>query len=226
MSSRSNQKSTPLADPGATAFPHCEFEREFWDRDQLVAGVDEAGRGALAGPVVAAAVILHPGCGGLPGVRDSKLVAEAERELLYDRICTSCLSWGVGIVSAQRIDEINILQATLEAMRIAVESCSTQPQHLLIDGNRYQASIIPYRTIVRGDAISLSIAAASLVAKVTRDRIMRQLHDTHPVYQFHRHKGYGTAAHRSAVREFGALAEHRVSFLGKILSPQEELFKD
>ncbi len=197
--------------------PTTHFEQELRALGfEHIAGVDEAGRGALAGPVVAAAVILHEDC-AIAGVRDSKLVPEQERERLYEEITAAAFAWGVGIVGNDVIDRINILQATFEAMRTAVASLPVTPGYVLIDGRDAVATGVPCRAIIDGDALSLSIAAASLVAKVTRDRIMRCLDGEFPQYGFARHKGYGTAGHRTAVLAHGPTGVHRTSFLGKLI---------
>ncbi len=201
-------------------------EREFWDRGVLVAGVDEAGRGAFAGPVVAASVVFAPHTAAPVGVRDSKTVPEAEREELYHQIVSTALCWGVGIVEASRIDEINILEATFEAMHHAISSCHPTPQHLLIDGNRFRGGQLSYDTIVGGDGLSLSIAAASIVAKVTRDRLMRQADIHYPDFGLGVNKGYGTSKHRQLLRIKGPSPIHRHTFLRKLLSSQTELFGD
>ncbi len=201
--------------------PTYQFEDELrelgFDR---IAGLDEAGRGALAGPVVAAAVVLPPGC-LLAGVRDSKLVPEAERETLYQTITQAAVAWGVGIVPNDVIDRVNILQATFIAMRQAIEALRPAPHYVLVDGRDAIGGGFPCRAIVGGDGRSMSIAAASLIAKVTRDRIMRQMDREFPAYGFARHKGYGTAAHRQAVLTHGCSRIHRMSFLGRLL--QERL---
>jgi ribonuclease HII len=181
----------------------------------LVAGVDEAGRGALAGPVVAAAVILPEDC-AIEGVRDSKLVPEPERERLYDEIVARAVGWSVGIVSERTIDEINILQATFVAMRDAVAALEPSAEYVLIDGRDAVEMGIPCRAIIDGDALCPSIAAASIIAKVTRDRIMRALDQHLPMYRFARNKGYATAAHRAAIAEHGAADVHRRTFLRKM----------
>jgi ribonuclease HII len=183
---------------------------------ELVAGVDEVGRGALAGPVVAAAALLPPEC-HIDGVRDSKLVPEPERERLYDAIIGHAICWSVGIVEQGEIDRINILQATFAAMRQAVAGMSVQPDYLLIDGRDAPLFDRPCRAIIGGDALSVSIAAASILAKVTRDRIMRGLHELVPQYGFDRHKGYGTDAHRRAILEHGPSSYHRATFLRKLM---------
>lgn len=185
-----------------------------------VAGVDEAGRGALAGPVVAAAVVLPVGC--LPdGVRDSKLIPEQERERLYDVVMQHAVAWAVGIIGQHEIDRINILRATVAAMRQAVRALATPPHALLVDGRDTIDVGIPCRAVVGGDRLSVSIAAASIVAKVTRDRMMRAAHQQHPQFGFDRHKGYGTAQHRQAIQQHGPTNLHRLTFLGKVM--QEKL---
>lgn len=176
-----------------------------------VAGVDEAGRGPWAGPVVAAAVILDPA--RVPkGLDDSKKLSPQMREWLYDAIQDSAIAFGVGVVEAHEIDEINILRATFNAMGDAVRRLSIAPSLVLVDGNRSPEFPCPSRTIVNGDSISDSIAAASVVAKVTRDRIMRQRAIAFPQYGFDKHKGYGTALHAEALKTFGPCTEHRLSF--------------
>ncbi len=189
-----------------------ETERALWSSGvRHIAGLDEAGRGPLAGPVVAAAVIFHPER-IVEGVDDSKKLRAAERELLFDLITARAIAIGVGVIDHATIDEINILQATLRAMAAAVEQLPIRPDHLLIDGPRYQESDIPYTARVDGDARSVSIAAASIIAKVTRDRLMAEYDRRYPVYGFGRHKGYGTAEHLAALREHGPCAIHRRSF--------------
>jgi len=177
----------------------------------FIAGVDEVGRGALAGPVVAAAVICEP-CDVLCRVRDSKLVRETERERLYVRILERCLAHGVGIVEAGEIDRINILRATLKAMQIAVDSLGAMPDLVLVDGNRLPDIRVPAVAIPGGDGKSFSIAAASIIAKVTRDRIMREGADVFQGYGLRENKGYGTARHIEAIRRLGRSAFHRKSF--------------
>lgn len=175
-----------------------------------VAGVDEAGRGPLAGPVVAAAVILDPQ--RIPdGINDSKVLDEATREVLYGRIRATAIV-GVGIADVTRIDRDNILAATLWAMAQAVAKLAVEPKLVAIDGNRAPALGCPSRTLVKGDARCLSIAAASIIAKVTRDRLMVTLGAKHPGYGFERHKGYGTAEHHDAIRRLGVTVHHRRSF--------------
>jgi len=178
-----------------------------------MAGVDEAGRGPLAGPVVAGAGITRPG-GKIPGVRDSKLLTPRQRERLYQIITSRALSWGVGIVGPREIEKHNILQATLRAMKQAVLSLDPSPDFLLIDGINLIPLDLPQRAIKRGDACCPSIAAASIVAKVTRDRLMMEYHRVYPLYNFARHKGYPTRAHREAIRQYGCCEIHRRTFRG------------
>ena len=178
-----------------------------------VAGVDEAGRGPLAGPVVAAAVVLPPDL-SLPGLRDSKKMSPASREILYDQIIKQCTGFGIGRVDVDTIDEINILQAALLAMKQAVEQLSVPVDMLLIDGNRGIECETHQKTIVGGDDASLSIAAASVLAKVTRDRLMERYHHQYPQYGFSRHKGYGTRLHRERIQQYGPCPIHRKTFKG------------
>jgi ribonuclease HII len=180
---------------------------------EAIAGIDEVGRGPLAGPVVAAAVILPPNV-LLPGVRDSKLVPERRREILYDQILSKATGVGVGIVDALRIDTINILQATFEAMIQAMQNLPCIPDYVLVDGNLKIPAAIPQRPLVGGDNLSLSIAAASIVAKVCRDRMMREFHRLYPQYLFHKNKGYGSAEHLEALERHGPSPIHRRSFHG------------
>jgi ribonuclease HII len=179
----------------------------------LIAGVDEAGRGPLAGPVVSAAVIL-PVDFYAPGLNDSKMLSPKKRELFYEMICVGADAMGIGIVDVAEIDQINILQAALLSMVIAVKNLLPQPDFLLIDGNFITKANYPQKAIIRGDALSMSIAAASVIAKVTRDRIMREYHDVYPVYGFSRHKGYSTQEHREAIKNHGCCPIHRKTFKG------------
>ncbi len=178
-----------------------------------VAGIDEAGRGPLAGPVVAAAVILRPGV-IVPGLNDSKQIPEDVREELYERILDASLAWGVGIAGPGLIDRINILQATYVAMRRAAAKLAVRPDYLLVDGFRVPGLDLPHRGVVHGDAICGSIAAASLIAKVTRDRIMRRVAERFPAFGFERNKGYSCREHWEALRRNGPCPAHRRSFLG------------
>ena len=191
------------------------YEREaFADGVKLVCGVDEAGRGPLAGPVCAAAVILPPGL-VIPGLNDSKKLTDKKRRELYDVITAEAVSYGIAFASEKEIDEINILQATFLAMARAMEKLTPQPELALIDGNRAKDFGLPVRTIVKGDSLSASIAAASILAKVTRDRLMEQYDEAYPQYGFAVHKGYGTKRHYEALREFGPSPIHRMTFLKK-----------
>ena len=193
--------------------PDFEIERRLWARGLgHIAGLDEAGRGCLAGPVVAGAVVLLPDV-ELPGLDDSKKLTPARREALLGLIQERALGVGVGLCSPEEIDRMNILQAALEAMRRAVEHLSIEAHALLVDGNQALPSPgVPQETVVKGDARSLSIAAASVVAKVSRDRIMETLHEDYPAYGWAQHKGYPTAAHYAALRAHGPSPHHRRSF--------------
>lgn len=179
----------------------------------LIAGVDEAGRGPLAGPVVAAAVIL-PETAWLPGIRDSKLLSASQRDRLFTQIFSVALAVGTGAVDHQDIDRINILNATRCAMLKAVSSLLIRPDFLLIDAVLLPQSAIEQTGLIHGDLLSISIAAASVVAKVTRDRIMERYHQDYPEYNFLSHKGYGTPEHLSNIRKFGASPIHRKTFKG------------
>lgn len=178
---------------------------------EWIAGVDEAGRGPLAGPVIAAAVILdchRP----IEGLRDSKKLSDKRRESLYEQITTRALAWSVGQASVTEIDELNILQATLLAMQRAVEGLSVKPHRVLVDGNQAPKLAYPVTTIIQGDATVEAISAASIIAKVVRDRLMLEAAQQYPQYGFADHKGYGTAQHMSALQAHGASPLHRRSF--------------
>jgi ribonuclease HII len=177
----------------------------------LVAGIDEAGRGPLAGPVVAAAV-LFPETVMLPGINDSKKLSSKKRDVLFDDIYRHAISVGIGIVDPLEIDRINILQATLLSMRMAVENLNPSPHFLLIDGNVPIQTTIPQKTVKGGDRRCASIAAASIVAKVTRDRLMALYDEEYPEFGFKKHKGYGTKAHCEAIRTYGYCRIHRKTF--------------
>lgn len=195
-----------------------KFDKTFLNESvQFVCGVDEAGRGPLAGPVVAAAVIFDSKT-FIEKVNDSKKINEHLREELYDEIINKSVSYGIGIVKEKKIDKINILQAAMSAMQIAVKKLSIKPDLILIDGNKSFATPIPTITIVKGDSKSFSIAAASILAKVTRDRIMRKASEKHPNYKWFKNKGYGTREHIAAIKEFGITSLHRRTFLSKILN--------
>jgi len=191
-----------------------QFENEARARGfRRVAGVDEAGRGPLAGPVVAAAVVLGDTL-PLDGIRDSKQLTPKKRLAAYRRICRDALAIGVGVIDADVIDRINILQSSLRAMAVAVDHLPFRPDYLLIDGTYPTAVPLPQKAIPKGDARSASIAAASIVAKVTRDGLMERYHACYPVYGFDRHKGYPTRAHRDAVKRHGCCPIHRRGFKG------------
>ena len=175
-------------------------------------GVDEAGRGPLAGPVCAAAVMLPRGL-DIPGLNDSKKLTEKKREELYDIICAGAVCYGVAFAGVEDIERLNILNATFLAMNRAIAQLSMPPQLALIDGNRDSGIEAPSRCIVKGDALCADIAAASVLAKVTRDRYMTALASEYPQYGFEKHKGYGTKQHYAAIREFGPSPAHRMSFL-------------
>ena len=192
-----------------------EIENSFYSDDiQVICGVDEAGRGPLAGPVCAAAVIL-PRDAEIPGLNDSKKLSDKKRRELYPIIKEKALCYGIGFASHEEIDQINILQATYLAMERALSQLTITPQQVLIDGNRAKDFGLPVRTVVHGDSLSMSIAAASVLAKVTRDDLMLEMAKEYPQYGFEIHKGYGTKAHYEALRTYGACPIHRNSFLKK-----------
>lgn len=188
------------------------YEHKWYDKGlSIIAGIDEAGRGPLAGPVVAGVVVLPKGM-LIEGVNDSKKVSEEKREKLYDVIVKEAISWGVGIVDNNNIDEINILNAAKLAMKIAVEQLKPIPEVLLIDAEKIDMPEIAQESIIKGDAKSHSIAAASIIAKVTRDRMMKEYDEKYPYYGFAKHKGYGTAEHIQAIKKYGLCEIHRRSF--------------
>lgn len=188
---------------------------------RLIAGIDEAGRGPLAGPVVAASVVFDPGV-SIERVNDSKKLSEPLREELYLEITEKAISWSVSSVSHIEIDRINILQASLLAMKNSLESMSLVPDIAIIDGNKVFLSSVPSKAIVKGDAKSFCIAAASIIAKVTRDRMMKELSEVHPEYMWHKNKGYGTREHIKALMEFGPSPYHRKTFLKNFLLGENE----
>lgn len=194
-----------------------EYEKEALSQGfKCVCGIDEAGRGPLCGPVCAAAVILPIDC-EIEGINDSKKLSEKKRDALYDVITQKAIAYSVVMVDAATIDEINILQATFKAMREAVDRLAVKPDIALIDGNGKPGLSIEERTIVKGDAKSISVAAASILAKVTRDRYCIELDKKYPEYQFAKHKGYGTKLHYEMIAQYGICPEHRRTFLKKIL---------
>ena len=192
-----------------------EYERELAEGAWPVCGVDEAGRGPLAGPVCAAAVILPEGT-VIEGLNDSKKLSEKRRELLFDEICERALTFGIAFATVEEIERLNILEAAFLAMNRAIAEVDPQPALALIDGNRSKGITVPACAVVKGDAKCGSIAAASILAKVTRDRYMREMAEKYPQYSFEKHKGYGTKAHYAALREFGPCEIHRPSFLKKM----------
>lgn len=196
-----------------------KFERWLWQQGLThVAGVDEAGRGPLAGPVVAAAVVF-PKDYFLAGVDDSKKLSHDRREQLYPQILANCRSFGVGIVSVAEIDQINIYQAAMLAMRLALDQLSPAAQHVLVDGRRNPKIDLPQTSIIKGDGLSFTIGAASIIAKVTRDRLMLDCHRAFPQYGFDKHKGYATRSHLAALQQHGPCELHRRSFRPKALQP-------
>ena len=185
----------------------------------VICGVDEAGRGPLAGPVCAAAVIL-PDHIEIPGLTDSKKLSDKKRRELFPIIKEQAIAYGIGLASEKEIDEINILQATFLAMQRAIDQLEGKADLALIDGNREKDFGLPVKTVVKGDSLSANIAAASILAKVTRDNLMVEMAEKHPQYGFEIHKGYGTKAHYAALREFGASPIHRMTFLKKFYGNQ------
>lgn len=193
-----------------------ELENEIYDSGvELICGVDEAGRGPLAGPVCAAAVILPCGL-EIEGLNDSKKLSEKKRDKLFKAICSEAVSYGIAFASVEEIEEINILNAAMLAMNRAIEKLSVKPALALVDGNRNSAIKMPSRCVVKGDAKCADIAAASILAKVTRDRYMLEMAEKYPAYHFEKHKGYGTKLHYEALREYGPCEIHRPSFLRKM----------
>lgn len=191
----------------------CFEEHLFSKGINFIAGVDEAGRGSLAGPVVAAAVILPKDC-KIQGINDSKQLKATERERLFDAIVNEAIAFGIGVVGSLEIDKINILESSRRAMRIAVDGLSKTPDYILVDGPFGIGHEIPQRPIKKGDALSLSIAAASILAKVSRDRMMCELEKEFPKFRFSVHKGYGTELHLEELRLNGPTPTHRMTFRG------------
>lgn len=198
-----------------------KYEKELYDKGiTLIGGVDEVGRGPLVGPVVAACVIL-PVNYELEGLNDSKKLSEKKRDKLYDIIMRDAISVGIGIVGPEKIDEINILEASRLAMKIAIESMDVKPEHVLSDAMKLNNIDIPYTDIIHGDALSLSIAAGSVIAKVTRDRMMYELDKEYPEYGFGKHKGYPTKAHVENLVKYGVLSNYRFTY-----KPVSDLIKE
>lgn len=193
------------------------YENEKYNNGyNIICGVDEAGRGPLAGPVYAAAVVLKRGQ-TIEGVNDSKKLSEKKRELLFDKIIAQCEDYSIGTASEKEIDEINILQATFLAMKRAVEGLSLRPDCALVDGNQVPPLNCDVETVIKGDSKSESIAAASILAKVSRDRYMLEMAEKYPQYGFEKHKGYGTKLHYEMIEKYGICEIHRKSFLKKVL---------
>lgn len=207
--------------------PSFDYENRLWEEGKIITGIDEVGRGCLAGPVVSAAVILNKDANDkdyLELINDSKAISESKRELVFNNI-TKDFEYSVDFINNNVIDEINILQASILSMKNSVSKLKTKPDHLLIDGNRFTKYSIDYTLIIKGDSISYSIAAASIVAKVTRDKYMVEVADKlYPEYGFGKHKGYATKYHRNKIVEFGVCPIHRRTFLNKILSNQQKIF--
>lgn len=195
-----------------------QMEEELYNKGlKCICGIDEAGRGPLAGPVVVAAAIM-PRYSMIEGVKDSKKVSEKKREELYEIITREAISYGIGIIDQKEIDRINILNATKEGLTMAVKELSVRPDLILVDAlTNIDTNGIPYESIIKGDAKCYSISAASILAKVTRDRIMRQWDEIYPQYGFAKHKGYGTAEHIAAIKEYGLCPLHRLSFVKNII---------
>ena len=191
-----------------------EIETKLYEEGtHYICGIDEAGRGPLAGPVVVAAVIM-PKDSFIEGVNDSKKVSEKKREKLYEEITSTAIAWGVGIIDQKEIDDINILQATKKALTMSLQSLAIKPNLILVDALKDIDTLgIPYQSIIKGDAKCYSIAAASIIAKVTRDRIMRQWDELYPEYGFEKNKGYGTAIHIATLKEYGPCPLHRKTFI-------------
>lgn len=192
-----------------------QIEEEIYNNNSnisYICGIDEAGRGPLAGPVVVASVIM-PRDSAIEGVNDSKKVSEKKREELYDKIIEEAISYGVGIIDHEQIDELNILNATKLGLTTSLQELKVKPNLILVDAlNKIDTLGIPYKSIIKGDALCYSISCASIIAKVTRDRIMREWDEVYPMYGFEKHKGYGTAFHIQAIKEYGLCPIHRRSF--------------
>lgn len=197
-----------------------QIERQIYENNnniQYICGIDEAGRGPLAGPVVVACCIM-PKDSMIEGINDSKKISEKKREMIYEKIIEEAISYAVGIIDPKQIDEINILNATKYALTTALKDMQIKPDIILVDAlEKIDTLAIPYKSIIKGDEIAYSISAASIIAKVTRDRIMRQWDEIYPKYGFQKHKGYGTAYHIQAIKEYGLCPIHRKSFTRKIV---------
>ncbi len=205
-------------------FPNSDIEEHLQSEYRIIAGVDEVGRGCIAGPVVAAAVIFPEHGFMIDGLNDSKKLSVAKRESIFTLLKSNVI-YSIGMITPEEIDKINILQATFKAMHLAIENLSKRPDYLLIDGNRFNDISIPYQTIVAGDSKSLTISAASIIAKVYRDSwVINNIASKYPEYGFANHKGYGTKAHFEAIDKYGITPHHRNTFLRKYFSNQESIF--
>ena len=195
-----------------------EFENKLYSEGlKYIAGIDEAGRGPLAGPVVVGIAIMKPDS-FIEGVNDSKKISEKKRELLYEQITNEAIDWSVGIVDQNEIDEINILNATKKALHMAITNLKIKPDRILVDALEHIDTCgIPYTSIIKGDAKVYSISAASIIAKVTRDRMMKEYDEIYPEYGFAGHKGYGTAKHIQAIKAYGPCPLHRKTFIKKFI---------
>jgi ribonuclease HII len=194
------------------------FDNSFLtEKIKFIAGTDEAGRGPLAGPVVAAAVVFSPET-FIEGVNDSKVLSETQREKLFDKIISKSISWSVSVVPPEVIDEINILNASIQALKESVSKLTMKPDLVLIDGNKSFLSEVPVLSIIKGDSKSFCIAAASILAKVTRDRLMKKLSQDYPMYLWEKNKGYPTKQHRELIKIYGSTPLHRKTFLKKVLT--------
>lgn len=191
-----------------------EYENKLYEQGlKYIAGIDEAGRGPLAGPVVVGVAIMKPES-FIEGINDSKKISESKREKLYEQITEEAIDWSVGIVTEKEIDEINILNATKRALEKALDNLKVRPDRILVDALEHiDTKGVPYTSVIKGDAKIYSISAASIIAKVTRDRIMREYDEVYPEYGFAKHKGYGTAAHIKAIKENGPCPLHRKTFI-------------
>ncbi len=206
-------------------YPNSDIEKTLISDYDAIVGVDEVGRGCIAGPVVAAAVVFpHSGL-DIEGLNDSKKLSASKREALF-QLLHGKVYYSYGMVFPEEIDRINILQATYKAMHIAINSLKNKPDYLLIDGNRFDDDSIPYQTVIKGDSKSVTIAAASVIAKVIRDKwVLQHIAPIYPQYGFENHKGYGTKSHYEAINQFGITEFHRKSFLKKYFDKQMELFE-